>query len=93
MTILNELYNGNIEPAQRFVKKGSEYQSLQNELAEMAEQLTATLNKEQKQLLLKVEDVLLNLNSISEEEIYIDGFCTGAKMLLEILNYKSENFI
>ena len=93
MTILNELYNGNIEPAQRFVKKGSEYQSLQNEFAEMAEQLTATLNKEQKQLFLKVEDVLLNLNSISEEEIYIDGFCTGAKMLLEILNYKSENFI
>ncbi len=49
MCILKELYNVNIEPAQKFIKSGS------------------------------------------EQERYIDGFCTGAKMLLQILNYKSEN--
>lgn len=31
------------------------------------------------------------LDSIEVEEYYIDGFCTGAQIMLEILTRQSEN--
>ena len=48
MTILEEFYNGNINPSEKFVKKGGEYGRLLNEYAEQLDRLTAMLDDDRK---------------------------------------------
>lgn len=93
MSILKDLYYGNIEPSQRFIKKDSEYKKIQGEFVDCLEELNATLTEEQKRLRVQIEDKSLAMCCISEEERFIDGFCMGAKMMLEIINFKSSNYV
>ena len=92
MTVLENLYSGNIHPAEKYVKKGSRYHKLTSQQMELLEELRPKLDKEQKQLLDKVESKALELCSVAEEERFIDGFRLGALLVLEIINFKSENF-
>lgn len=93
MFILSEFYNGNIRPSEKFLQKNSEYCKLEEELMERMEKLTARLNKEEKKLFEQIENSAISVCALSEEERYIEGFCTGVKFLWEIINYKSENYI
>ncbi len=92
MSILEEFYYGNINPSSKFVKKGSEYQKLNKELIDISDKLTATLNDEEMQLYEKIEDIIYELEHISEKEYYIDGFCTATQLILDIMNFRSANF-
>ena len=86
MSILDELYNGNVVPAERFVKKGGEYARLMNELTECSEKLSAILDDTGKEMWNKIMDTDRAMEFISEKESFIDGFCLGARIMLEILN-------
>ena len=92
MSILNELYNGNISPSEKFIKKNSEYYKLNGELIDKMSEFTAKLKSEEKARFEEIETYAIKLCAICEEEMYIDGFCTGVKLIQEITNYKSENF-
>lgn len=87
MSILNELYNGNIKPAEKCVKKDSEYQKCNTELTENTKKLTALLNDTEKELYEQVLENMFNLSYISEKQNFIDGFCIGSQMMLEILRH------
>ncbi len=93
LNILKELCKGNIKPSEKSIKKEGQYDEIFNQLIDDIDKLKVSLNKEEKVLLDKILDMEISLNCISEEENFIDGFCTGIKMILEVLNYKSENFI
>lgn len=92
MTVLENLYSGNIHPAEKYVKKGSRYDKLTLEQTELIEALRCKLSSEQKHLFDKIEDKTLELCSVAEEERFIDGFQLGAAFVLDILFYKSKNF-
>lgn len=92
MSILEELYNGKINPCEAFVKKGSEYQSLSTQLTEYIETLLPLLTKEERELYEIIEETISERSCISEREHFIEGFCIGAQMVWEIKNYKSKNF-
>lgn len=92
MSILEDFFDGNIAPSSKFVKKGSKYQKLNKELIENADKLTATLNDAEKEIYKSIEEIFYELGNISEKEYYLDGFCTGAKMTLDVMNFKSHNF-
>ncbi len=93
MNILDEFYNGNISPVEKFIKKESEYYKLNCELIDKIENFTTKLGSKDKVLFEEIENKAIMLCAICEEERYIEGFCTGAKLMLEIMNYKSKNFI
>lgn len=93
MTILEELYNGNIHPTEKHIKKGSTYQKINDQLAENLDKLMILLKDEEKCLFEKIEGDALQLGYISEKENFIDGSCLGAQMMLEIMSRKSEDFI
>ncbi len=92
MSILEEFYYGNISPSSKFVKNGSEYQKLNKELIDISDKLTATLNNEEKQFYERIEEIMYELGHISEKEYYMDGFCTGVQLIIDIMNFKSANF-
>ncbi len=93
MSILEELYNGNINPLERYIKNGSEYQKLNNQLTECLDELMLLLDNRGKQLCEKIGDNIADLSCISEKECFIEGFCMGTQMMWEIMHFKSENFL
>ena len=92
MNILNEFFNGNISPSEKFIKKDSEYYKLNCGLMGKIEEFTGGLKEKEKVIFDEIEDYAIKLCALCEEERYIEGFCTGAKLMLEVMNYKSENF-
>lgn len=86
MTILEELYNGNINPSDKFVKKGGEYGRLLNEYAVQLDRLTAMLDEGEKKLLESILETNGSMEIISHKESFIEGFCLGSRIMLEILN-------
>ena len=92
MSILEELYNGNINPSEKYVKNGSAHQKLSKQLMEHIDELMALLNDGEKQLCEKIGDVVSELNYLSEKECFIEGFRTGAQIAWVIIHYESANY-
>lgn len=93
MSILEELYNGNISPIERFIKDGSEYSKLFNSVNENEDRLFEHLSREQKALYESIAESKGMLEGISEKEIFIDGFRLGARIMLEILTESDRQFL
>lgn len=92
MTILEDLYYGNIIPAEKGIRKGSEYSKLLNLAARNEEKLSATLTKEQKILFEKYKDCTLEMYGISEKEAFVEGVKLGTKIIVESYTGESPNF-
>lgn len=92
MTILENLYCGNIVPAEKEIKKGSEYFKLLNLAARNEEKLSATLTKEQIFLFEKYKDCTLEMYGISEKEAFVEGVKLGLKIIVESYTSESPNF-
>ncbi|MEE1239379.1 MAG: hypothetical protein UHO61_05595 [Acutalibacteraceae bacterium] len=93
MSILEELYNGNIAPIERSIKKGSEYYKLCKAAAEKKEKLFEELSCEKKAIYESIAESKLMIESISEEEIFIYGFRLGAQIMLEIINEPDKQLL
>lgn len=83
MTILEDLYYGNIVPAEKGIKRGSEYSQLLHLAARNEEKLSATLTEEQKILFEKYKDCTMEMYGISEKEAFVDGVKLGVKIIVE----------
>lgn len=85
MSIINELYNGNINPGEKFAKKDGEYHKLMAKLSECIELLMPMLDGDSLKLWNEIQETELSMEKITERESFIDGFCIGAKLMQEIL--------
>ena len=92
MSILEELYYGNINPSEKFVKKGSEYHKTTKELLLLEEKLYKTINKEEKAIYEEISENRCRLEDMAEKERFIDGFRVGAMVLYEILTPSESQF-
>ena len=89
MTILEDFYEGNIHPAENGIMKNYEYKKHCIEAMTNIENLLSTLNDDEKHLFDEIENNFVHMNYISEREQFINGFCTGAKIVYEILTRKN----
>lgn len=89
MNILEDFYEGNIHPAENGIMKNYEYKKHCIEAMTNIENLLSTLNDDEKHLFDKIENNVVHMNYISEREQFINGFCTGAKIVYEILTRKN----
>ena len=92
MTTLENLYYGNIFPADKDIKRGSEYSKLLNLSVRNEEKLLPTLSKEQKILFEIYKDCVTEMNGISEKEAFIQGIKLGIKIVAETYLDDSHNF-
>lgn len=92
MSILEELYHGNINPSEKFIKKSGEYGSLLEELTARMDEFIPALNEKEKQLYEKIEDIITELGYISEKDCFVEGFRLGAQIVWEILHSENRNF-
>ena len=92
MTTLENLYYGNIIPADKDIRRGSEYSKLLNLSVRNEEKLLPTLSKEQKLIFEKYKDCVIEMNSISEKEAFVEGMKLGIKIIAETYLSCSCNF-
>lgn len=90
-SILKEFYYGNITPVERQIINGSEVKRVAKELDAAENQLRAILQAEAIPLMEHYGKLQVELASITEAEAYIDGFKTGARFVMEILDDTHEN--
>ena len=84
MQILDQLWYGNIRPAEKTIKHSSEYTRLFDKISKRETELTDKLSSEQFEMFDKYMSDYNCLRAIVEGERFIFGFRTGAKIMLDI---------
>lgn len=87
--ILLQLYDGNISPLERFSPHSKEYMEKRRTQANHYETFIAKLEKLDPALsreYFKIMDEQIDLHPIEASEMFIDGFCLGARMMIEIFD-------
>ncbi len=87
---LKEFYYGNVVPAERQLINVSEIRRAAKELDAVENQLRAILQPEAIPLMERYGKLQSELSSLTEADSYVDGFKTGARFMMEILDDSSE---
>ena len=91
MYILEDLWNGNVAPADRVIRTGSEYAQLQKQLVAAEEDFRKELSTEGKKAYDTFCRKQAELSEISECDCFIRGVRVGARLLLDIVgDYPSQ---
>ncbi|MBR7071118.1 MAG: hypothetical protein IKI29_03025 [Clostridia bacterium] len=83
MTILENLWYGNIRPVEEFVDGNTEYKNLLRRVGNNLEKFEATLSTEQAELFEKYYNAVNEMNSISEAKAFSYGFRLGVRLMIE----------
>ncbi len=84
MTILENLWFGNISPVETEIEKGSEYDKLLRQVVIAEKIMIETLSEEQKQLLDNYKEAQMKLYCHSESQAFVKGFKLGATIMIEV---------
>ena len=90
MTILEDLYYGNICPWERSVKKESREQKAVQLMVTNEERLRATLTDQQKEMLDKFRDSCNKLLAICERESFVSGYVLATRIMVEVMQGVAE---
>ena len=85
MTVLNELWYGNIAPSTDCRLSTKETKELIGYIAPHHDTLSATLDEKQKDILQRFDDCWSELSEINEREIFTYALRLGARIMLEVL--------
>ena len=84
MSVLQELFYGNIIPNAGGFDKNSEYGKAMKQIEENEEKLLALLKDTEKRLFIEFANAQSRLNGITAEEKFIEGFKLGMLMMAEV---------
>lgn len=83
MTILEQLWQGTLRPAEMKKPQHPQYTQLLNTADETEKQLLSLLTDEGKKLFYKLKGINTELYAIDESDIFINAFRLGANLILE----------
>ena len=91
MYALQELWRGNITPAERFVRSGSEYKETAKKLSDEMDRLMEAISPEARKQLENIGNLRADMAVLSNEDIFIYAFRMGARLMLDVLgDYKGQ---
>ena len=85
MSVLEELWYGNLEPSEFPVSSNREYKELLHLIARNEEKLLYTMTKEQKELFSRYTDCIREFQSLTELLLFQSSFKLGAKLMAEMM--------
>ena len=85
MNILEELWYGNIEPAEYDFSPSKEYKELLQLISRNEEKLLATMTEDQKELFTKYADCVREYQVMAECLLFQNSFRLGGRMMLEVI--------
>ena len=83
--ILEDLYHGNLTASGQTFRRGTKYAHALARVTETEDALGQKLTPEDRPLLAEYAMASAGLTSVSIEEAYIEGFRTGARIMLAVL--------
>lgn len=83
--MIEELWNGEIDPQDTLIKYNQEYHDLQHRQLQNESELLETLSDEQKVLFEKYCAIEVELSGISERETFTAGFKIAMRLAAEAL--------
>lgn len=84
MSLLEEIYNGNIRFSERSSSHNQAYRLYAAQLDELEDKLKAMLNPEGQKVLLAYSDAFSNIGNESTAHGFQLGFQTGALLMIEL---------
>ena len=85
MNTIQDLYYGRISPYEMSISTAPEYQKLKALADKNEDLLRETLSDEQKELLDKLIESVTDISSISERDMFINGFRLGMKLMIDVM--------
>ena len=85
MRLLEELWYGNVEPAEYNTNACSEYKEALRLIAKNEEKLRATMTDEQKEIFSRYIDAVQDFQTIAERLLFQNSFKLGARMVAEVM--------
>ena len=85
MFVLEELWRGNITPAERFVRSGSEYRKIARKLSDEMDRLMEAISPEVRKQLENIGNLRADMTVLANEDYFIYGFRLGARLILDIV--------
>ena len=85
MKIIEDLYYGRISPYEMNISATPEYQKLKALADRNEDLLRESLSDEQKELLDKLIESVTDISSISERDMFINGFRLGVKLMMDVM--------
>ena len=90
MSILENLWYGNVKPSERKMSSNSEQYELVKYIARHEEALLPMLSNESRETYEKLWECKSELSSLNELEAFISGFQLGARIMLEVMEVNSD---
>lgn len=91
MTILEDLYYGNIRPSEQCVINDSDYDRMRNDWQKLHKSFTENLSENDMKNFNELIDIQGHMSEIVAAENYMQGFRHGAEMILDVLFGESKN--
>ena len=89
MSILEEFWYGNIEPADYDASPGKEYKETLQLISRNEDKLLATMTDTQKELFTRYADCVREYQTIAECMLFQNSFRLGARMMLAVMDKSS----
>ena len=91
MNYIKELYFGKLNPARQQFIKDSSYSKLMQQESEAYDELSKTLNDDNKELLKRLFELQFQINDIESADNYAIGFRDGSRLMIDVLLGRNEN--
>lgn len=91
MTVLEDLWYGNINPHETFLDHDRYYRKLLSLMGKNRDKLTDTLTEQQKETLEKYDDTVNEIHFLSEQAAFQCGFSLGVRIIMESVSIKLTN--
>ena len=85
MKIIEDLYYGRISPYEMSISAAPECQKLKVLADRNEDLLRESLSEKQKELLDKLIESVTDISSISERDMFINGFRLGMKLMIDVM--------
>ena len=85
VTILEDLWYGNVRPTERSIVRGSKLDNLMNLLCQNEDDLMKGLTDKQKESFEKFKDCQSEITDCLETEAFISGFTIATKFMVEVM--------
>ena len=89
---LKNLWDGSINPSERFIREDSEYKEKSRQLCAVSLSIDKELSPTGKENFEAYKDLHADLRRIDEEESFVIGFRLGVRLLLDALSDYSGQF-
>ena len=85
MTILEDLWYGNVRPTERSIQRGGRLDNLMKLLCQNEDDIMSGLTEKQKESFDKFKDCQSEITDYLETEAFTSGFTIAVKLMVEVM--------